>query len=143
MGAPWDRTNSIRFSYGTSAGRGVFIAFREKLDYVILDEYSHDNGNFLILDVRIKGLLVILVNYYAPNGEKEQVEVLTQTKEFLSKIEYDQNTAMISGGDFNVNFDKSLDADGGNATLKIQSLTKIHTLTAENELCDIFESGIL
>ena len=77
-------------------------------------------------------------NYYAPNGEKEQVEVLTQIKEFLSKIEYDQNTAMIWGGDFNVIFDKSLDADGGNPTLKIQSLTKIHTLMAENELCDIF-----
>ena len=45
----WGRTNSIRFSHGTSASRGVFIAFREKLDYVILDEYSHDSGNFLIL----------------------------------------------------------------------------------------------
>ena len=78
----WGRTNSIRFSHGTSASRGVFIAFPEKLDYVILDEYSHDKGNFLILHVRIQGLPVILVNYYAPNGEKEQVEVLTQIKNF-------------------------------------------------------------
>ena len=45
---------------------------------------------------------------------------------------------MIWCGDFNMIFDKSLDADGGNPTLKIQSLTKIHTLMAENELCDIF-----
>ena len=81
---------------------------------------------------------MILVNYYAANGEKEQVEVLTQIKEFLSKIESDQNTAMIWGGDFNVIFDKSLDADSGNPTLKIHSLTKIHTLIAENEFCDIF-----
>ena len=123
---------------GTSASRGVFTAFREKLDYVILDEYSHDKGNVLILHLRIQGLPVILVNYYAPNGEKEQVEVLTQIKELLSKIEYDQNTTMIWGGDFNMIFDESLDADGGNPTLKIQSLTKIHTLMAENELCDIF-----
>ena len=92
----------------------------------------------MILHVRIQGLPVILVNYYAPNGEKEQVEVLTQIKEFLSKTEYGQNTAMIWGGDLNVIFDKSLDADGGNPTLKIQSLTKIHTLMAENELCDSF-----
>ena len=98
----WGPTDSSRFSHRTSAGRGVFIAFREKLDYVILDEYSHDNGNFLILHIRIQGFPVILVNYYAPNGEKEQVKVLTQIKEFLSKIEYDQNTAMIWGGDFNV-----------------------------------------
>ena len=88
------QTNSIRFSHGTSANRGVFIAIREKLDYVILDDYSHDNGNFLILRVRIQGLPVILVNYYAPNGEKEQVKVLTQIKEFLSKLDYDQNTVM-------------------------------------------------
>ena len=45
---------------------------------------------------------------------------------------------MIWGGDFNVIFDKCSDADGGNPTLRIQSLTKIHTLMAENELCDIF-----
>ena len=74
----WGRTNSIRFSHGTSASRSVFIAFLEKLDYVILDEYSNDNGNFLILHARIQGLPVILVNYYAPDGEKEQMEVLTQ-----------------------------------------------------------------
>ena len=92
----------------------------------------------MIIHVCIQGLLVILVNCYAPNGEKEQVEVLTQIKEFLSKIEYDQNTAMIWGGDFNVIFDKSLDADGGNPTLEIQSLAKMYTLMAENELCDIF-----
>ena len=66
------------------------------------------------------------------------MEVLTQIKKILSKIDYDQNTAMIWGGDFNVIFDKILDADGGNPTLKIQSLTKIHTLMAENELCNIF-----
>ena len=60
----------------------------------------------MILHVRIHDLPVILVNYYAPNGEKEQVEVLTQIKEFLSTIEYDQNTAMIWGGDFNVIFGK-------------------------------------
>ena len=120
----WGQTNSIRFSQGTSASRGVFIAICEKLDYVILDEYSHGNGNFLILHVRVQGLPVILVDYYAPSGEKEQLEVLTQIKEFLSKIEYDQNTAMIWGGDFNVIFDKSLDADEGNLTLKIHLLLK-------------------
>ena len=93
----------------------------------------------MILHVCIQGLPVILVDYYAPNGEKEQVEVLTQVKEFLSKIEYDQNTDLIWGGEFNVIFDKSLDADGGNPTLRIQSLTKIHMLMTENELCDIFQ----
>ena len=35
-------------------------------------------------------------------------------------------------------FDKNLNADGGNPTLKIQSLTTIHSLMVENELCDIF-----
>ena len=81
---------------------------------------------------------MILVDYYAPNGEKEQVEVLTQIKEFLSKIEYNQNTAIIWGGDLNVIFYKSLDADSGNQILKIQSLTIIHKLMAENEFWDIF-----
>ena len=47
------------------------------------------------------------MNYYAPNGKKEQVEVLTQIEDFLSKIDYDQNTAMIWGGDFNVTCDNN------------------------------------
>ena len=45
---------------------------------------------------------------------------------------------MIWSGDFNVIFDKILDSDGGNPAFRIQSLTKIHTLMLENELCDIF-----
>ena len=45
---------------------------------------------------------------------------------------------MIWGGDFNVIFNKILNADDGNQKLRIQSLTKIHILIAENELCGIF-----
>ena len=88
----------------------------------------------LHVHVRIQSLPVIPVNYYSPNGEEEQVEILTQIKEFLSKIDYDANTAMIWGGDFNINFDKILDADCGNPTFTVQSVTKIHMLMAENEL---------
>ena len=36
------------------------------------------------------------------------------------------------------NHDKILDADSWNPPLKIQPLTKIHMLMAENHLCDIF-----
>ena len=35
------------------------------------------------------------------------MEVLTQIEDFLTKIDYNQNTAMIWGGDFNVTCDNN------------------------------------
>ena len=54
------------------------------------------------------------MNYYAPNDEKEQVEVLTQVEDVLSKIDYDQKTAMIWGGDSNMMCDNNNDDNNNN-----------------------------
>ena len=42
------------------------------------------------------------------------------------------------GGDFNLYFDTFLDADGGNAKLKMNSLSRLISMMEENELSDIF-----
>ena len=45
---------------------GVFIAFHEHLNYKILEEYTHDGGNYLIIHSLIQDMPMVLVNYYVP-----------------------------------------------------------------------------
>ena len=117
---------------------GVFIAFREQVNYKILREFSHDGGNYLILLTLIQDSPVLLINYYAPNPETEQVKILNQIRDIIDSLEISQDTAVIWGGDSNLFFDISLDTDGGNPSLKTRSLLKLHEIMSENDLCDIF-----
>ena len=80
----------------------------------------------------------ILINYYAPNEEGQQVQILTEISDILAKMELEEDTQLIWGGDFNSFFDCKLDVDGGNPKLKIQSITKLVSIMSENDLCDIF-----
>ena len=65
----------------------MFIAFREHLNYKILEEYAHDGGNYLIIHSLIQDMPMVLVNYYASNAENEQVKVLIQIKNILDNLE--------------------------------------------------------
>ena len=40
-------------------------------------------------------------------------------------------------------FDTKLDADGGNPTLKVNSLAQLEIILEDNGLCDISESKVL
>ena len=132
---------AIRFSHGTSRSMGVFIAFREHLNYKILEEYAHHGGNYPIIRSLIHDTPTVLVNYYAPNAENEQVKVLIQFKNILDNLEISQDTSVILGEDFNLFYDKSLDTDGGNPSVKTKSLSKLQEIMTENDLCDIFRIG--
>ena len=56
----------------------------------------------------------------------------------MDKLGFKENTQFIWGGDFNVIFDEKLDADGGNPKLEDKFITKIISMTSENDLCDIY-----
>ena len=92
----------------------------------------------MILQAIVQDILVILINYYAPNDEISQVPVLLEINRIVTSLDLGQNTSIIGGGDFNLILDSELDSDGGNLRLKIQSLSKLINIVSENELCDIF-----
>ena len=81
---------------------------------------------------------IILINYYAPNEEGQQVQILTEISDILEKIQLEKDTELIWGGDFNSFFDCKLDVNGGNPKLKIQSITELVSMMSENDVCDIF-----
>ena len=104
---------AVIFSHGSSNARGVLIAFRESLDFKILSVTHDNNGRFIIINTIIKESLFIFINYYAPNDENGQIQILNEIQEQLDLLDPDQDTQIIWGGYFNVIFDTKLDADGG------------------------------
>ena len=56
----------------------------------------------------------------------------------INQLELDPDTATVWGGDFNLIFDTNLDAYGDKPQLKVSSLSKLLSITEENDLCDIF-----
>ena len=130
-------SGSIIFSHGKSDARGVLIAFREELNYRV-DNNVNNNGRYIVLNVLIDNNPVILVNYYAPNVESEQLKLLDELNDIFNSFEIVENTVFIWGGDFNMILDTTLDVDGGFPKLKINSLSKPLSMMSENDLCDIF-----
>ena len=88
--------------------------------------------------MEIQSSLFILINYYAPNEEGQQVLILTEIRDILEQTELEKDTQLIWGGDFSCFFDCKLDADGGNPKLKVQSIAKLVSMMSENYPCDIF-----
>ena len=96
------------------------------------------NGRYIVLDMLIDNSPVILVNYYAPNIESEQLKVLDELAHIFNQLQTSDNTMFIWGGDFNLFFDVDLDAEEGSPKLKIKSLSKLLSMMSENDLCDIY-----
>ena len=102
------------FNPGTSGSRGVCVAFRYNLEYKLLPpEISDKEGRYISLHIEIQQTLYILINYYGPNGETSQVNILKQLAIHLRNINAEQNITCTLRGDWNLTFDKSLDTMGG------------------------------
>ena len=69
------------FSYGSSNQKGVLVAFRYGLEYKMLSpEVVDDKGRFIILHIEIQESPYVLMNYYDPNIELNQVRKLQQSR---------------------------------------------------------------
>ena len=139
-GKQWEQLwrGSIKFSHGTTSSKGVLIAFSESLEFNITKEFTDQNSRYIVLQVDIQENPYVLINYYAPNLETQQVSVLDELTKVLSNLELKENTNLILGGDFNLILNLKLDADGGNPTLKSNSMKSLDILTMENDLVDIW-----
>ena len=85
-----------------------------------------NNGRYIILKVLINNNPVVLVNYYAPNVESDQLRLLDELTHIFDQLDITEDTAFIWGGDFNLIFDTTLDADGGSPKLKLNFKTYLH-----------------
>ena len=118
--------------------KGILIAFSESLEFNITKEFTDQNGRYIVLQVDIQENPYVLINYYAPNLETQQVSVLDELTKVLSNLELKENTNLILRGDFNLILNLKLDADGMNPTLKSSSMKSLNILTMENDLVHIW-----
>ena len=125
------------FSHGKSHAKGVLIAFHEHLKVKIIEKYIDTSGRYIVLNAEINSSPVMLVNYYAPNYEAEQVKPFEDFTGIFDQLDINENTKFIWGGNFNLTFDVNLGADGA-PKLYIKSTSKLLSMMCENDLCDIF-----
>ena len=132
---------NIIFSHGSSNNKGVLIAFRYGLEYKLLSpEIVDDDGRYTILHTEIQGSSYTLLNYYGPNNESNPVKVLRQISSKLQSINVDENLQFILSGDWNMIFDKFLDAMGGTPSLQFNSLKQLQSLMVDYDLSDIWRA---
>ena len=85
----------------------------------MINQYVDLGGRFIVLNTLIEDNPVVLINYDAPNEEKDQLKVLDD----LSHILDNTDSSASSGGEFNRIFDIRLDADGGGSP-KLRFISK-------------------
>ena len=73
---------------------------------------ADSDGRYIILHIEIQGSLYVILNYYAPNVENEQVRLLNKLSDELGKLPLreNQDVHFVFGGDWNLIFDNLLDS---------------------------------
>ena len=125
------------FLHGKSDARGILIAFREGIKYKVIEKYIDTEGRYIVLNLLLNNSPVV-INYYAPDQEVEQLKVLDRLTHVLDQLDITQDTTFIWGGDFNMIFDIDIDTDGGSPKLYIKSVSKLLSVMSEIDLCDIY-----
>ena len=64
-----------------------------------MKEFTDQNDCYIFLQVHIQGNPYVLMNYYVPNLETQQVSVLDKLTKVLSHLELQENTNLILEGD--------------------------------------------
>ena len=135
----WHR--NIILSHNSFNKKGILIVFRYGSEYTLLSpEIVDDDGRYIILHIEIQGSPYILLNYYGPNNESNQVKVLSQISSKLQSINVDDNVQFILAGDWNMVFDKFLDAMEDTPSLKSNSLKQLQLLMVDYDLSNIWRA---
>ena len=118
------------------------MGFREGLDYSVNKEVKDNNGRISILDVEVQGKPYLIINLYADNDEAGQLVTLAKLESLLESFDIKEECKIILGGNFNIIFDKHLDADGGSPCLKVGTIQKLMVLCQNMTSVTSFRSAI-
>ena len=108
------------------------------MKYKIVSKHIDNDGRYIILNVLIDNNPIVLVNYYPPNNEAEQVKILEELNHIIDTFDNHEDTKYIWGGDFNMILNTHLNADGGSPAIKIKQTAKLLSMMSDNDLCDLF-----
>ncbi|CAM2102752.1 unnamed protein product [Caretta caretta] len=96
--------DTVYFSHSTIRQAGVMTLFAPDLWPKVLGVTEAVQGCLLHLRVHIEGLMVNLVNVYAPTSGPEQLQFYQQASAFLGTL--DSHECLVLGGDFNTTLEE-------------------------------------
>ena len=117
-----DFKGQVFFFHGKANSSGVQIAYFGTETFFVNKLETNKEGRILIFDVSINDFEYTLINLYNANPEKEQIDILNNMFVLLEKLDTNPKKQLIMAGDFNLFLDPKLDAQGGNPTIKKNSL---------------------
>ena len=118
---------------------GAFIALKKNLGFKLLSpEICDPQGRYIILNIEITGSPFTPINYYAPNNQSDQLQILIEIQAKLKNIQIIDGTSYIWGADWNCILNKLLDSMGGNIKLKKDTIKEIEKLKSDFDLKDIW-----
>ena len=94
------------------------IGYLGSLKFQLSKINEDDHGRILIVDASIDNQNFALINFYNANTESEQINTIYEVNQLLGDCYLDSTKKVVLAGDFNLFFDASLEALGGNPTLK-------------------------
>lgn len=59
-----------------------------------------NHGRYIVLNVLIDNNPVILINYYAPNTETDQLKILNELNHIIDQLDIGENTTFFMGRRF-------------------------------------------
>ena len=101
---------------------------------------ADSGGRYIKPHIGIQGSRsYVILNYYISNVGNEQLSVLNMLSDELDKVllRENQDVHFVFGGDWNLIFDKSLDALSGKPNLKKNAMVKLNSLMGKLDLVDI------
>lgn len=129
---------SLFFSHGSYNSCGVAIGFCGIKNIEPTTIKIDKNGRIIILETSLLEEKFVLINLYNSNEESGQLETFSKLLSLIDEIDDLSTKKIILGGDFNLIFDRNLEAYGGNPSLKKKSLTKLSEIIEKLNLCDIW-----
>ncbi|CAM2100581.1 unnamed protein product [Caretta caretta] len=119
----------VYFSHATVRQAGVATLFSPDLRPEVLGVTEAMPGRLLHRQVRIEGLIVNLVNVYAPTSGPEWLQFYQQASAFLGTL--DSHKCVVLGGDFNTTLeerDRSGTEQSPAAADTLQEIVEHHSL---------------
>ena len=133
-----DFKGRIFFSHGTQSSCGVMIGFPGSITFLPKSICKDKNGRILIIEAEIDDETFILINFYNSNTETEQVKSINDLENLLQNFDINPSKNIVFAGEFNLFFDRNLEACGGMPSLKKKSVSKIIQFLEKYNLSDIW-----
>ena len=94
------------FSHGTCHSKGGLVLVKGDLDYSLQKVMTDPEGRYIILDTIIQDSRYCLLNTYAPNKPREQIQFFQNISEQIKAFTAECDSSIFVG-DFNVILDEA------------------------------------